>query len=177
MAAPLKPISAVTLNITRLTRTVVDLELATRFKDITQQLSDCGHVTPEQMREFLHSAARTSTIFVYGSFEGCLLVSTLSLYIDHHPWGIEVRVNNVVTDRPYRGRDHCERLWDHACKALPNICPIGRVQRGAYKFTLSSSNPIAIKLYEKWGFEKEKGMEMRFEITPDNFPDMFLAKA
>jgi ribosomal protein S18 acetylase RimI-like enzyme len=175
MAFPLKDLNHVTLKIARLTRSIIDVELAARFKDIGHQLSNCSHRTPEQMKEFLVRAAQSKNTFVYGSFEDDLLVSTLSLYIDEHPWGIEIRVNNVVTDAPYRGRDHSERLWAHACAALPNICPIGRMAGGAYKFTLSSSNPIAIALYKKWGFKQEKGTELRLDITPEAFPDMFPA--
>jgi ribosomal protein S18 acetylase RimI-like enzyme len=165
---PLDPISSVQCSVRRLVRAEVDLALATRFREIVTQLSDSSHVSPERMMQFLHRA-EMQDIWIFGSFEEDLLVATLSLYFDMHPWGIEARVNNVVTDALYRGRGHCDRLLLHAWCVLPGIRPIGRMKCGLYKWTLCASNPIAIKAYKKFGFTEDKEVEMRMNITPELF--------
>ncbi len=164
----IKPVAEAKLSIKRLVRSDVNLALAARFKEVVTQLSDCSHVPPERMMKFLHSA-QAQGIWIFGSFEGELLVSTLSVYFDPHPWGIEARVNNVVTDTAYRARGHCDRLLAHAWNALPAIHPVGRMECGLYKWTLCASNPVAIKAYEKFGFARDKEIEMRMNITPDMF--------
>jgi|GEM_PF-2356735 len=164
----LRSVDDVKLSIRRIVCTEVNLVLATRFKEIVTQLSDSSHVSQEQMQQFLCSAHK-SGVWIFGSFEGDLLVSTVSLYLDRHPWGIEGRINNVVTDKPYESRGHGTRLFEHLWQALPGICPIGRDILGLYKLTLCASNPRAIALYEKFGFRKDKEQEMRMDVTRDLF--------
>ncbi len=168
MSAFQKSVEDVDLRIVRLTKSIVTLEIAARFKEIAHQLSDCSHVTPEEMLSFLRQA-HTLGIWILGSFEDGLLVSTLSLYFDLHPWGIELRVNNVVTDGEYRGRGHCERLLAEARAMLPGIHPIGRKKRGVYKGTLAVSNPVARKIYEDFGFKKDSEEELRWNIDETTY--------
>jgi GNAT superfamily N-acetyltransferase len=84
-----------------------------------------------------------------------------------HLWGIEARIQNVITDAPHREKGYGTALLDYAIKVLPEIYPIGRECLGIYKETLAA-RPNAEGFYEKRGFSLDE-QEYKRLIHPAMF--------
>lgn len=128
---------------------IIPLRISLQKVDFENKLGIEEKILEDKTREFLKENINKD-LFMYGVYVNKELVSICGLTIfKYFPQADDLSckvgyITSVYTKEEYRKKGYQKKVFEKCIE-------LGK-EKGIKKFTLSTKNPIAMKMYEKFGF-------------------------